>query len=82
MISQGCIAFTCNFMQTNQGPDRLCQVKAMFKQHENLMIWTWIFAASNSFAKRIPMEEFASNNNFNTEPVLTKLHRNVPYKNS
>ena len=27
-----------------------CQVKAMFKQRVNLMILTWIFAASNSFA--------------------------------
>ena len=31
-------AFPCNVMQTNRGHDRLCQVKAMFKQHENLMI--------------------------------------------
>ena len=28
MISQGYNAFACNIMQTNQGPDRLCQVKS------------------------------------------------------
>ena len=26
------------------------KLKPMFKQHMNLMIWTWIFAASNSFS--------------------------------
>ena len=56
MISQGPNVFLCYFMQTNQGPDRLCQVKAIFKQHVNLIIWTWIFEASNSFALRIPMQ--------------------------
>ena len=28
MISHGRKAFACNVMQTNQGPDRLCQVKS------------------------------------------------------
>ena len=28
MISQGRNAFLCNVMQTNQGPDRLCQVQS------------------------------------------------------
>ena len=27
-----------NAVLLNKGPDRLCQVKAMFKQHENHMI--------------------------------------------
>ena len=56
MFSQGYNAFpcTCNVMPNKSGPTLgFDNIKAMFKQHANLMIWTWIFAVSNSFAWRI-----------------------------
>ena len=39
MISQGCISFPCNLVQNNSGLSLgFVKLKAMFKQHVNLMI--------------------------------------------
>ena len=66
MISQGRKALPCNIMQTNQGPVsalKFVKLKNMFKQHVNLMIWTWILAATNSFEQQILWENPFKNEN-------------------
>ena len=51
LISQGRNAYPCYVIPIESGPNLgFYKLKAMFKQHANLMIWTWIFAASNNFA--------------------------------
>ena len=53
MISQGHIVSRVTLRKQISAQFRLCQEKAMFQQHVNLMILTWIFAASNSSMQEV-----------------------------
>ena len=61
MISQGHNAFPCNVMQTNQGPDRLCQVKSHVQtareSHDLNMVFSGFkqLCVTNSYARILDM---------------------------
>ena len=59
-ICQGRNAFLCNVMKTNQGTDMLRQAKSHVETaRESHYLKPGLFAASNSFAYRIPMQNYS-----------------------
>ena len=58
MISQDRNAFPCNVMQTNQGPDKLCQAKSHVQTARESHDLNMDFAASKQLRVPIPMQEY------------------------